>query len=791
MSTSNETHDRPATGARMVSLDLKKMLDCLFNEDRNESEDSSAASQLGSISRETLSISSDETAQVQSGAIDQTIPLEVSGYSLVRFLGKGATGNVYKAVRQSDNQVVAIKVLSRTDEPSIINRFRTSAELQFKLDDEAIVRVFEICMTSDPPHVVMEYVDGEPLGAILARKLPSEEQAVEWLMKIAKAIVHAHSRNILHRDLKPSNVILEENGAIKVLDFGMAFDIDAHSERQTREGEMFGTPAYMAPEQIRGEEPSHATDVWGLGALLYEMLTGRPPFNASSVFDILNDVQFSDPIPPSSLNRSISRKLDLICLKALAKLPQQRYQSAEALISDLINFRSGRKISASPPSFLLRARKYARKNPGMAASAIGMLAVVIILLLSNQIIRERNHQVEIAVKQFDSLSTATEALIDGLVPLEFDNVLLWQEKPSFDPEQLKSVLMTVERSLGKMEEGKVSLHVANLKLYIARAYRGLGQYVQAEKVLTEAQLMYRRLNDSKGIANGLLEMGRVMREQGKFKDGEKTLEESLAIQQADPQLASDLALQATTRFYLAWTLSERAGIERNAPLRKKASLIFSEVAKFRKAAYDKAPENESNAIKYGVALSAEALSELGAVNWINAPESILKLTQGLELVANPHVEERSTFKKALTCYFSARIARAAKQWAIADQQYESAVRYLREAVHPDHALLALLIGDQAGCFRDHGDMESAHRSIRSALDIGRRSAAKGHPQMIEAIEKFADDLSQGGPDSRAEAKKLYAEAIQYSLERYGESASWTLRLKSKLQHLADSSPERK
>jgi serine/threonine protein kinase len=269
-------------------------------------------------------------------------------YLLLGEIGRGGMGVVYKAFEAGLERTVAVKMVlagSLTD-PSELIRFRTEASAAGRLHHPHIVKVHRVGVFDDQHFYAMDFIDGPSLAQRVQDGPLPGKVAARYLATIARAIQHAHEHGILHRDLKPSNILLDQNDQPHVADFGLAKLLAADSG-QTRTGALLGTPSYMAPEQAAGRKDlTPATDVYGLGALLYELVTARPPFRGETAFDTILQVLEHDPAPPRLLNPRLDRDLETICLKCLAKNPRDRYPSAEALAQDLDRYIAGESIQA-------------------------------------------------------------------------------------------------------------------------------------------------------------------------------------------------------------------------------------------------------------------------------------------------------------------------------------------------------------------------------------------------------------------------------------------------------------
>jgi tetratricopeptide (TPR) repeat protein len=308
------------------------------------------------------------------------VAVEVPGYEVLGELGRGGAGVVYKARQVTLDRLVALKVLAIGPYAGAAERlrFQREAEAVARLRHPNIVQIHEVGESNGNPYLALEYLSGGNLAAKLAGQPQPPRQAAELLQTLARVIHFAHQQHILHRDLKPGNVLLDADGTPKVADFGLARQIVAGEtlaavrDRLTPTGAVLGTPSYMAPEQAGGatRQLGPAVDVYALGTILYEMLTGRPPFLGETLTDTLMQVLDAEPVPPRRLNPRTPRDLETICLKCLEKRPGARYASAAELADDLGRFLDGQPIQARPAGRLERALKWARRRPAQAALLI-------------------------------------------------------------------------------------------------------------------------------------------------------------------------------------------------------------------------------------------------------------------------------------------------------------------------------------------------------------------------------------------------------------------------------------
>jgi hypothetical protein len=308
------------------------------------------------------------------------------GYELLEELGRGGMGVVYKARHLGLDRIVALKVVRKGSHSEGLQRFLREAQALAALQHPNVVQVFDSGEHQDLPFCVMEYVEGGSLAQRLNEGPLPAKDAARLVEQIAHGIQAVHEKGIIHRDLKPGNILLQmrfttentENTEKKpkVTDFGLAKRIESESGL-THSGAVMGTPSYMAPEQAEGlvHDIGSATDVYGLGAILYECLTGRPPFRAANIFETLVQVRSQEPVAVRHLQPKCPRDLETICHKCLRKEANRRYRTVAALADDLQRFLTGRAIRARPVGLLQRAVKWARRRP-TAASLTGLLVAL-------------------------------------------------------------------------------------------------------------------------------------------------------------------------------------------------------------------------------------------------------------------------------------------------------------------------------------------------------------------------------------------------------------------------------
>jgi TolB-like protein/Tfp pilus assembly protein PilF len=347
--------------------------------------------------------------------------MDFGDYGLLEQIGRGGQGVVFRARQKSLNRTVALKVISlgQWASKAHLKRFRLEAEAAARLEHPGIVPIHEVGERDGQCYFSMKFIEGGQLDEVVKRTPMSIRHAAELIAKVARTVHYAHEHGILHRDIKPGNILLDANGEPHLTDFGLARLVETEST-VTRTMEVLGTPSYMAPEQAVGNNAaiSSGTDVYGLGAVLYQLLTGQPPFAGGTTYETIKLLLDTEPKQPRLVNPKIDRDLSTICLKCLEKDPKRRYSSAIALAEDLERWLKYEPILARHTGIIARGIKWVRRNPTsalLAASVVALAAAAGWIVWKSELIRQPV-TAGIAVLPFENLSEEKEntAFADGV-----------------------------------------------------------------------------------------------------------------------------------------------------------------------------------------------------------------------------------------------------------------------------------------------------------------------------------------------------------------------------------------
>ncbi len=325
--------------------------------------------------------------ELAGSSFNSGTPSAIGRYRIIRLIGEGGMGVVYEAEQDEPRRAVALKVLKLgLSTPERLRRFRQESQALARLQHPGIAQIFESGSADTgfgpQPYLAMEFIHGLPLGVYAEARHLNTRQTLELMIKVCDAVQHAHQRGLIHRDLKPANILIDENGQPKILDFGVARLTEDGTALQTEVGELVGTLAYMSPEQVQGDplEVDTRSDIYALGVVLYELLSGRLPYdvNRHRLPEAVLTIQQSEPAPLSTMSGEYRGDIETIVAKALEKDRTRRYRSAADLAADIQRSLDDHPIAARPPSAAYQLQKFARRHRGLVAGAAVIFAVLLI-----------------------------------------------------------------------------------------------------------------------------------------------------------------------------------------------------------------------------------------------------------------------------------------------------------------------------------------------------------------------------------------------------------------------------
>lgn len=545
------------------------------------------------------SVLDQDVAKVAEDLFSDTATLRNFGpYKIGRLLGQGGMGVVYLAVREDLGNQVAIKILRDAWlHPSRRERFESERKVLAQLNHPCIARLYDANTFSDgTPWFVMEYVEGLPLTEYCRTHNCNVDRRLQLLRTVCEAVQYAHEQAIIHRDLKPSNIFVKNDGAIRLLDFGIAKQIDSLKQQidQTKTIHRMMTPAYASPEQVRGSRISIQTDIYSLGVVLFELLTGELPFDLSNLTpdEAASIVVTYDPPKPSVIARKNSSgdlsseqfrkaewpELDVLCLTAMHKDPERRYRSVEALIRDIDHYRNGEPLDARPDSFRYRARKFVRRNRRMVAfaSATVLLLTGVFVYSTIRITRARDAALAEAartarVQAFmmnlfeggdETAGPSDQMKVVDLIDKGVQEANALNSAPKIQAE-LYQTLGNINDKLGHLEQadsllqrslqqrktvfGQESPEVAESLIALSQLRNDQARFPEAESLAREAIIIDTKVlpPNHPARARAITQLGLVLEDRGAYDQAIPVLEQAVEMQAAPGGVEADLSASLT------------------------------------------------------------------------------------------------------------------------------------------------------------------------------------------------------------------------------------------------------
>ena len=730
----------------------------------------------------------------------------IGAYRVLRELGHGGMGTVYLAARADDQyqKRVAIKVVRGLDSDQIVRHFRRERQILAALDHPNIARLLDGGTTEDGlPYFVMERVEGEPIDLFCDGRKLSVQERLRLFQGVCAAVQYAHQNLVVHRDLKPKNILVDAQSVPKLLDFGIAKLLNPEISGEAATGTALAmTPEYASPEQMRGQPITTATDVYSLGVVLYELLTGHRPYGwqARDSLELLRAVCEEEPERPSTavgrteqrrlpngavqtttpesasrtregtpekLRRRLRGELDNIVLMALRKEPQRRYRSVEAFSEDIRQYLEGRPVTAHKATVWYRTRKFVRRNAlGVgAAAAVFLFAVgfgVVTTVQSHKIARERDKAERLATFMVDLFNVS-------------------------DPSEARGNSITAREVLDKGAE-KISQELkdepetrAALMATMGKVYQGLGLYKQAKPLLEEALRLRRQTlgNQHRDVVASVNDLASVLEKRGEYAAAEPLAREALAM--GRKHFGNEHPVVADSLEDLAWVLFRKGQYAAAEPLARDA------LAMQRKLLGATAPEVAGSLSVFAAVLAAEGklgeaealyresvailkkrfgsdhpnvamkLNDLAVVLFKNGDYAGAETVLREVLAINRKILDKQHPRVANTLNNLAAVLQVAGKYSDAEALYREAISIHRKNLGDSHPNLGTSLGNLAGVLQEQGDFKAAEPLCREALAIRRKAFGNENPEVAKTLQLLAIVLT--GAKDYARAEPLFCEAL--------------------------------
>ncbi|MBZ5505997.1 MAG: tetratricopeptide repeat protein [Acidobacteriia bacterium] len=717
-------------------------------------EDASRASLLDeSVAAAAKALLSDESR----------LPTDFGPYRITKLLGEGGMGAVYLGERKDIGGPVAVKILSGALSPQRRKRFAREESTLAQLNHPSIARIYDAGILSDgTPWFVMEYIEGVPITQYCRQHGKSVEARLRLFRSVCEAVRHAHGKAIIHRDLKPSNILVKADGSVKLLDFGIAKQLtdDALPQEQTQTWLRMLTPAYAAPEQMRGDPPSTQMDVYSLGVLLYELLTSNRPFELSkkTLVEAEQTVMKENPELPSSVARRMSerhadesywsertaawRDLDVLCLTAMHKDVERRYPSVEALMRECDHFLLGEPLEARPDTLFYRADKFVRRN---RRPLLTMTATLLTLLTMGAFFTVRLARAYNAER--------TEARRTQRIEQFMLNLFYGGDQTAGPSADLR-VMALLDRGVKDAETLQSDPAVqAEVHQTLGNVYQKIGKFDQADALMLSALAERTAFSgaDSREVAESLTGLSLLRVDQAKVDEAERLAKQALAIAKELPEPRAPSLARAM--FALGRVLEERGAND-------EAIRLLEEAVRIQSASGENTP-----------ALS-DSLNALGIAHYYKGrfaeAESVYQRSLAMDRVLygslHPRVAEDLVNLGEIQASF--------RRWSDAELYYRQALAIEQSWHGKDHPDTATCMAGIGNALTFQGRFDEAAQTLQEALAVQERIYGKSHPQVAIALNMLgALEMRRGRLDD-AEKDFLRMEVIDRSV--YGEKHRVTI-----------------
>jgi tetratricopeptide (TPR) repeat protein len=668
-------------------------------------------------------------------------------YEIIRELARGGMGVVFQARQMSLNRKVALKMIlaGQLADETDVKRFYTEAEAAANLDHPGIVPIFEVGQHEEQHYFSMGFVEGQSLSHRLAGGPLPPREAAALMAKVADAIEYAHQHGVIHRDMKPANILLDPSGNPRVTDFGLAKKVQSDGGL-TQSGQIMGTPSYMPPEQASGQrgEVGPAADVYALGATLYALVTGRPPFQAATALDTIIQVLSDEPVPLRQLNASVPRDLETMCLKCLEKDPARRYPSAQAFADDLGRYLAGEPIVARPATPLERAVKWGRRKPAIAALS-ALVCLVTSLGLGGVLWQWREAVQARGIAERETIRAKDQAELADRRRVEADN----------RRREAEEAHTQAQKRLTQIEKSNEILTSIFAELDIRKVKEGtdpLEAVLAKRLVKAAADLEGEAVGDPLAVAGLQDRLGRTLLSLGHPQESISLFVKAFETRKA--QLGPDHADTLTCMNDLAVSYQDSGRIEQALPL-------YEDTVKLTKARLG--PDHPATL----TSMNNLALGYIGA---------------GRMDLALPLLEE--TLRRRKTQLGAENIDTLASALNLADGYhdagrldralplYEETLQLNKAKLGEDHPITIANINNLAAGYRDAGKLERAVPLFQEALKLNRARLGADHPDTLRSMNNLA--FGYQGTGRLDLAVPLYAEVLGLMRAKLGNNHPLTL-----------------
>jgi eukaryotic-like serine/threonine-protein kinase len=778
----------------------------------------------------------EDLAEMTVGESKVSPLLAFEDYELLEEVARGGMGVVYRARQISLNRTVAIKMVlgGHLANAAEMRRFRAEAETAAQLQHPNIVAIHEVGEHAAQPFFSMDLVEGRNLAQLVRDEPLPSRKAATYLKTIAEAIQYAHSRGVLHRDLKPSNILIDESDQPRITDFGLAKRLDnpeggTPQAELTQTGQVLGSPSFIPPEQAAGQREGigPASDVYSLGAILYHLLTARPPFVAQTLTQTLQMVAETEPVSPRLLNAGVPRDLETICLKCLEKDVRRRYATAQKLADELGRFLRNEPIQARPVASVEKVWRWCRRKPALA-TAIGLVFVVIagsplaVLLINQERLHARASQTMAQVmKQFaaDMLEGVGPSVAQGRDTQMLKEILdrtaervgkTLKDFPEAEAD-VRIVLGKTYAELGlttnamemtraalrlrQLSQGPESAGVADALANLGVQHYNASDFAGAEQLDRRALAMRLKLlgNEHTNVAMSFNNLGVALWNQGKFDEAEQAHLRALEIRKkllpaGHPLLGMSLAnlanVHATRGDFVTAQSEYTAALElfrsrfgdtdpRVAMLQNSLALLAGWKGELAAAEemHQKTLALRGKLFKGDHPYVAGSLTQLGIVlaarGQLETAEA--KLQQALAMLERMHLARDSDVADALAALGSVLTKKG--DWAAAEAKIQQALDLRIELLGAENTDVIDALDSLAVVAIARGDLDQAESTLLKALDLARKSQSPDHPAVVPVLYHLGWAQARRGDATNGEARRH--EALVLS-SRQGAYSRWRL-----------------